>query len=1188
MKKLLALVLTFVMVMSMAAVSTNAALVDYTDADDFNYTEAIDVMSAVGVLEGADNQFRPTVQLKRSEAAKIVAYLNTNNRTAEGLIGVGKFSDVPTTHWAAGYIDYLSSINVLAGRGDVFDPDGDLTAVDFAKMLLVVLGFDPQIEGLVGSDYKINATKLATDAGLFKGLSELNPNSVLTREQAAQMAFNTVKAATVEYSNKGGEISINGATINMGASSFNYVTTTIAKNATNIDSRQLTNSGTNSTNSGYTIEFGERQYPDLRLQRVLNDFKRPVNVWTNGKDDIGTYVDQETMLGYFTTSVTGADLVELIGEAKIKNTPAADIRYAVNGFEFDYSLSGAGYQAFGVDQTNMTRSNKVPYGFTGNGVLTEVYDWRDQLIITSIMTYYVEADEDYNAKTGKLTYRFLTAVPDVDDPDQSGLPAPTFSTVFRDGRKISSEDFPEITTMKKNDRFLVRVFRNTLGEWEVGEILQPKEVKEGQALTQYSTSPDDDNVGTRFYNGYVKGTEQYNYAKTVFLSRKLRDYRQAAKALNPDYTLVFDPYGYVIAAIEDDVPDTYLFLSGLDTSGKNTAAGTASGFAIFSDGKSATITIDTGKSNDNINTYTTKNVVEADAADYWVQYAELRNDTGHAYNRWFTYSESGGIYTLSPVANGRTQIVDAVPNATANPNVAHSTTDANPRIRISSSQTRLVGSYINDYDVGVSTLNNAVGSQGDLDTNGGPRTAQTAWFNEKSVIITVDTGITSANPTETHASYNRGIAEVTAVYTGIQGVDIVAHPLQKVDATGSSTTDELKKMNPFAASVWTVFDKNQNILYAIVVGQDAGGSDSYVYATSAAQSERYDGTYYYWDFNGIVDGEEKVLNVKTRYNTLFSDVTNRVKFDSTAGGNNALFKATFDKDGYVNSLVPVEYFGITGVMDNAYNNTDRSAGTGYNQNDVVYSVYDAANDTLSVAGRTLWLGNETTDTDNGSYKNTDDVGLAVMEGAKIFVVQQYQYVSTGKTTTVVTECKDLSAALGEIWAYGSEKDWINRSNPDVNPSQVGSRNSIWGFNGYIAASLDKSGHLAKWVVIKPIGTPVNVNNTQTVTPGAGSGSASTTCDGGKTVTVNLGEEASTGTTISYRIEMLASNGEFIQVVSGNYVTAADTTALVFEKDGLAATSHVQFNGFSASAIYKVFVKVGGGAWQETNTFVYFD
>ena len=78
MKKLLALVLALVMSMSLVTIS-NA---DFKDADKIDYTEAVDVMNAAGVLIGDENgNFNPKENLTRAQAAKIISYLLLGNKT---------------------------------------------------------------------------------------------------------------------------------------------------------------------------------------------------------------------------------------------------------------------------------------------------------------------------------------------------------------------------------------------------------------------------------------------------------------------------------------------------------------------------------------------------------------------------------------------------------------------------------------------------------------------------------------------------------------------------------------------------------------------------------------------------------------------------------------------------------------------------------------------------------------------------------------------------------------------------------------------------------------------------------------------------------------------------------------------------------------------------------------------------
>ena len=104
MKKLLALVLALVMSMSLVTIS-NAA---FKDADTIDNKEAVEVMNAAGVLIGDENgNFNAKANLTRGQACKIIAYLDLGGKTADAIKGTGVvFTDVPASHWAAGYIEY--------------------------------------------------------------------------------------------------------------------------------------------------------------------------------------------------------------------------------------------------------------------------------------------------------------------------------------------------------------------------------------------------------------------------------------------------------------------------------------------------------------------------------------------------------------------------------------------------------------------------------------------------------------------------------------------------------------------------------------------------------------------------------------------------------------------------------------------------------------------------------------------------------------------------------------------------------------------------------------------------------------------------------------------------------------------------------------------------------------------------
>ena len=78
-KKVLALVLAIATILSFATIAS-AATADFKDAKDVTHTEAVDVLSAIGVLNGyKDGEYKPNRVITRAEAAKIIAMFDNGD-----------------------------------------------------------------------------------------------------------------------------------------------------------------------------------------------------------------------------------------------------------------------------------------------------------------------------------------------------------------------------------------------------------------------------------------------------------------------------------------------------------------------------------------------------------------------------------------------------------------------------------------------------------------------------------------------------------------------------------------------------------------------------------------------------------------------------------------------------------------------------------------------------------------------------------------------------------------------------------------------------------------------------------------------------------------------------------------------------------------------------------------------------
>ena len=186
-KKVLSLVLALAMALSLMTAAFAADASDYKDYSKVTYKEAVDVMTAASIFNGGDgNNFNPDANLNREQAAKIITYMLVGQEAADKLVTtIAPYSDVAANRWSAGSIAYCTNEGIIAGDGNgKFAPTESVLGLQFAKMLLVALGYDPQIEKLVGNSWAINTAKLAASAGLDKGL-DISLSAALTREQAA-------------------------------------------------------------------------------------------------------------------------------------------------------------------------------------------------------------------------------------------------------------------------------------------------------------------------------------------------------------------------------------------------------------------------------------------------------------------------------------------------------------------------------------------------------------------------------------------------------------------------------------------------------------------------------------------------------------------------------------------------------------------------------------------------------------------------------------------------------------------------------------------------------------------------------------------------------------------------------------------------------------------------------------------
>ncbi len=203
-KKVLALALAFALSLSLFA-----GAAQFTDAAEINvdYADSVNMLVELGIVGGyPDGSFGPAKNITRAEMTKLVYALKYGPDATEGAIFAGaasKFTDVEAkgaSYWAKGFINYCATTGIVGGVGNnKFNPDGNVTVAEAAKMLLVALGADAAKENYAGANWMGNVVSDAIDLGVF-GEWKGNPAAAATREVIAYLMGNTLFSPIYVYS----------------------------------------------------------------------------------------------------------------------------------------------------------------------------------------------------------------------------------------------------------------------------------------------------------------------------------------------------------------------------------------------------------------------------------------------------------------------------------------------------------------------------------------------------------------------------------------------------------------------------------------------------------------------------------------------------------------------------------------------------------------------------------------------------------------------------------------------------------------------------------------------------------------------------------------------------------------------------------------------------------------------------
>lgn len=179
-------VLFIVIIVSLCCVSVFA---------DTPTQEVIDDLQKYNIIE-KEEDLRFEDNVTRAEAIKMICLADNDPISDNEVASIQRFTDVPTTHWAATYIDTGCFTHVIDGYEDgTFRPENNVTYQEMQKMIVSVLGYN--IFAVDEGGYPDGYLHYAEKLGIKKKLTIDDNTACITRGDAMQMIYNALDVPIV-------------------------------------------------------------------------------------------------------------------------------------------------------------------------------------------------------------------------------------------------------------------------------------------------------------------------------------------------------------------------------------------------------------------------------------------------------------------------------------------------------------------------------------------------------------------------------------------------------------------------------------------------------------------------------------------------------------------------------------------------------------------------------------------------------------------------------------------------------------------------------------------------------------------------------------------------------------------------------------------------------------------------------
>lgn len=164
------------------------ASASFPDVDEnAPYAEAVEYLNEIGIMTGdTSGNFNPDKTVTRAQMAAIICRMldETENLPTDG----SRFTDVPESYWANGYVVKVAELSIISGYGNgTFRPENPVTYEQVVTMLVRTIYGNEDAEKNGG--YPDGFLYIAKENGLLENIS-FKRGELLARSDIASLLFN--------------------------------------------------------------------------------------------------------------------------------------------------------------------------------------------------------------------------------------------------------------------------------------------------------------------------------------------------------------------------------------------------------------------------------------------------------------------------------------------------------------------------------------------------------------------------------------------------------------------------------------------------------------------------------------------------------------------------------------------------------------------------------------------------------------------------------------------------------------------------------------------------------------------------------------------------------------------------------------------------------------------------------------